>query len=128
MTQNSVQITLTKRGLIIYATILVLLDTLSTYLVARFSVIAFLEYELNPFMRMAFANWGWWSFVIYPIFPILLYAFLISAGFGVYHYCEKRNKGRKATKIFFYLLGIYLSFHFMVIISNLTLYYTLTCK
>jgi hypothetical protein len=125
--KNEVTLTFSKKGLCIYAGLLVFCDILSTFLVAKTSLNAFLQFEVNPFMKWAFLHLGWWSFVAYPIVPFILYIALISAGFGIYSYFSKKGQG-KIVKGYFYFLITYLSFHFMVIVNNLILYYTLTCR
>jgi hypothetical protein len=127
MTENSLQITLSKKGLLIYSAILIFFDMLSTYLVARTSLESFLQFEVNPFMKWAFMHMGWVSFVFYPLIPMLLYTIMVSAGFGTYFYFEKRGQG-KIIKGYLYFLIAFVQFHLLVIISNLTLYYMLTCK
>jgi hypothetical protein len=127
MTENSLQITLSKKGLLIYSAILIFFDMLSTYLVARTSLESFLQFEVNPFMKWAFMHMGWVSFLVYPIIPFLLYFIMISAGFGTYNYFNRKGQG-KIVKGYFYFLFTYVTFHLIVIINNLTLFYVLTCK
>ena len=55
--EDRVDITLTKKGLIIYCAILIALDLLSTFLVARADLGTFLQYEINPLMRWAFLQY-----------------------------------------------------------------------
>lgn len=124
---QSIQLNVSKRGLLGYAFLLVICDMLSTYLVAKTDLGVFLQFEVNPLLKWAFAQFGWASFLFYPLVPMLLYWVMVSAGFGTYFYFEKKGQG-KIVKGYIYFLIAFVQFHILICISNFTLYYNLVCK
>jgi hypothetical protein len=119
--EDRVDITLTKKGLIIYCAILIALDLLSTFLVARADLGTFLQYEINPLMRWAFLQYGWVAFLFYPIIPLGLYFILIITGFWLL-------RRRMILRGYFYFLFTYINIHLLVVINNLALWIGLSCK
>ena len=118
---NRVEIVLTKKGLLIYAVILVILDIASTLLVASSSVEVFLESELNLLVVFLFLKYGYTAFLMLFFISFGVYYTLISLGFWLY---EK-------NQIFigwFYFIWVFLTFHIFVIINNLLVYWVKVCK
>jgi hypothetical protein len=119
--KNRINLALTKKGLMIYIAIIVILDCFSTFMVARQDLNVFLQFEVNPFMVWAFQTFGYIAFAVYPIIPIVLYFCMVSFGFWLY-------ERKKVMKGYFYFLLCFLNVHLFVLINNILLYYTLSCK
>lgn len=118
---NSVQLNFTKKGLIIYAVILVAFDLFTTLLFVRYAPELFLQYEVNLLLKFLFTKFGLISFLFYPIIPLLFYFGLVSASFWLY------EKG-VIRKAYFYFLFGFITFHLFVGLGNLLTFWFVGCK
>ncbi|CAK0762096.1 membrane hypothetical protein [Gammaproteobacteria bacterium] len=122
MMEKRVELIITRKWLMIFAVIFVLLDVLSTWLVARTDLELFMLNELNALFKLAFLQTGWYAFLIYPFLQISLYFLLIQLTFAFYTRYKKNEKGTELFKPSFYFPMALLSFHLWVIVNNFLLF------
>lgn len=116
---DSVNLTFTKKGLMIFAVIVSILDIISTWAVAKADISVFLNNEINKMILFGFSQIGWGFFIIYPIVPILFYYSLFTLAFWMEGHFQARGQSIKEA---FYFLISALLFHLWVIAGNLIMY------